>query len=123
MVAAINLDEFADAVPAVTRLINLCRTLPARDPQPNVAHETAHCFLGQRNTVPFPQLLACQGRPEISVVVADQGQRLRGHARSKLAMPRLTTLARHQTGSAFEPIARHQPIDLPLRQAQSLCCH
>jgi hypothetical protein len=45
MVAAIDLDQLAEAVPAVAWLVNPCRALAPRYPQADVGHQFADGFL------------------------------------------------------------------------------
>jgi len=81
MVAAINLDEFADTMPPVPRLVHGRRAQPARNSGPDVHHEPAHRLLGQMDAMQFMQLLASQGWPEIGVPFPDDVQRRVGHTR------------------------------------------
>jgi len=48
MLGAIDLNEFADAVAPMPRLVNRFETLPAIFPEPFSQHPTPHCFYAQR---------------------------------------------------------------------------
>jgi hypothetical protein len=65
VVAAIDLDQFADTGTPIARLVNRRRTLLARYSQSSFDHEFADGFLGQGDDVPFAQFLARQCRSEI----------------------------------------------------------
>ena len=78
MVAAIDLDQLANTVPAVTRLINLCRALPTRNPQSGLRHQPPHRLCCNAHAVDFAQLLAGQRRSKVAVPVPDQRQGLIG---------------------------------------------
>lgn len=66
--------QFTPARPARPRLVNLRRTLPARNPQTCVCHQLPDGLLGQPNAVTFPELLAGQRRPKIGVALSNNGQ-------------------------------------------------
>ncbi|CAG9199945.1 hypothetical protein BVI1335_150020 [Burkholderia vietnamiensis] len=119
MVAAIDLDQLAQARPACSWLINLRWSLSARNPQASVRHQLPDRFLGQPDTVAFPELLARQCRPEIGVAIPDDRQGPLGQLRIQPPVARTATLARGQARRARLPVSNHQPLDLPDRQAQA----
>ena len=120
MVAAVDLDQLAQAVAAAARLVDLGRTLQARHPVARPGHEPAHRLLGQDQPLAFRQLLACQGGAEVGVAAADQPQGPLGHPRRKLVVAGLAATARRQPGRAFVAVAPHQPPQLAARDPEPL---
>jgi hypothetical protein len=62
VIAAVDLDQLAQARAPVPRLVDPGRTLLARNPQAGLGHQVPHGFLRKRQTMTFAQFLAL-GRP------------------------------------------------------------
>jgi hypothetical protein len=67
VVAAVDLDQFADTVTPVARLIDRRRTQRPGNPQASFAHELAHRFLAKDDPMDLAQLLACQRRSKVGI--------------------------------------------------------
>lgn len=67
MVAAINLDQFTAAGPAITWLLNFWNSLFAGDPETGFNHERSDSFFGQMDIVQFCEFFTCQRRPEVGL--------------------------------------------------------
>ena len=65
MLGAIDLNEFADAVAPMPRLVNRFETLPAIFPEPFSQHPTPHCFYAQTQSVTFRKLFGRQRRTKV----------------------------------------------------------
>jgi hypothetical protein len=79
VVAAVDLDQLADARPAIARLVDLGRALFAGCPQAGRRHQHPDDLLGQHKPVALTELLARKCWPEISIAFADQCRRTFGH--------------------------------------------
>ena len=118
MVAAVDLDQFAQTRPPCPRLVDLRRTLPTRNPEPGVRHQLPDRFLGQPNAVTLPELLAGQRRPEIGVAIADDRQRPVGGSWIQATVAGLRSMSRHQARRTVLTQPGDQPPNLPCRQLQ-----
>jgi hypothetical protein len=118
MLAAVDLDQFAQARAPRSRLVDLRRTLAARHPQAGGRHEPTHRFLRQANAMTFIQLLAGQRRPEICVALT--GDRDGSVAVTRSAMMCGTTRTTESSMKTLNPaVARvlkrlHYPLDVIL---------
>ncbi len=118
MLAAVDLDELTQPRPARAWLINLRRSLPARNPESCVRHELPERFLRQPDSVAFQQLLAGQRGPDIGVPVTDDRQR---SSSQLLVQPTITgtvSLARDQSSRARLAVTLDKALNLPYRHAQ-----
>lgn len=75
VVAAVNLNQFAEACATVARLVDLRRALFAWNPEARSPHQRTNRLDSQINAMTFAQFLARQRRSEIPVALADQRQR------------------------------------------------
>jgi hypothetical protein len=73
VIAAVDLDELAEAGPPVTRLVGAPDALAPRQPDPGRGHPRAEGFTAHLEVVPLEQLLPRQHRPEVWVVLTDEG--------------------------------------------------
>jgi hypothetical protein len=120
MLAAVDLHQLPETRASRPRLVDLRRALAARHPQAGVRHQVPHGLLCEPDTMTFPQLLARQRRPEIGIALADDRERAQCQTFVKLPVTGITSLARRQSGRARLSVARHQPLDLTYRQAETL---
>ncbi|MBS0454263.1 MAG: hypothetical protein JSS14_23435 [Proteobacteria bacterium] len=86
MVAAIDLNELAQARAAVARLVDLGRALLARDPQARGRHQPTQCLHANLEPVQFIQLLSCQRRTKVSVALVHDRQSPICHTNSQLVV-------------------------------------
>src|SRR5271166_3221235 len=77
MLAAVDLDQFANALAPRPRLVNLL-TLLAIAPQPGFDHPLAQRFTANRDPMILAQLLGRQRRAKIPVPLADRNHRRSG---------------------------------------------
>src|ERR1051325_7404189 len=98
MLAAVDLNQLADALAPRTGLVNPFQALLAVNPQPIRDHPLAQRLPTESDPVPLAQLLRRQGRAEIPITLADDRQR-RGPKLGGLAPIAGTTPAlRNQAG-------------------------
>src|SRR3546814_7597164 len=76
LLRAIELDQLAAAVPAVTRLIGPWAASIAVLPESFLDHPLAQRLVRNGDLVPLGQILDRQGRTEIMVVLADKAENL-----------------------------------------------
>src|SRR4051812_44943595 len=122
MLAAVDLNQLANALAPRTGLVNLFQALLAVDPQPIRDHPLAQRLPTERDRVQLAQLLGCQGRAEIPVTLANDRQR-RGPKLGGLApVAGTTTPLRDQAGRTLGPVRLQKPKYLtPLKPQQSAC--
>src|SRR3982751_3688480 len=121
MLAAVDLNQLADALAPRTRLVNPFQALLAVDPQPIRHHPLAQRLPTERDPVQLTQLLRCQGRAEIPVTLANDRQR-RGPKLGRLApVARTTTPLRDQAGRTLGPVSLQKPKYLTPLKPQQLC--
>src|SRR3954467_11646091 len=94
MLGPVDLHEFADAVPAVTRLVHGLEPLPSVPPEAVSQHPLPDRLDPKMDAVSLSQLLAGECRTEVGVVGLDQPQRLRSERRRIAAVARLAFAAR-----------------------------
>jgi len=70
VLAAVDLDQLANAIAPATRLMNALSPLPAVSPKPRLDHPQPQCLAAQRDRVNLAQLLGRQGRAEIPAPIA-----------------------------------------------------
>ena len=110
VVAAIDLDELAQAGAAVARLVDRGSALAARLPQAGGRHQRPHGLLGQDQAVALAQLLAGQRRTEVGVALADDPERALCDSRSQLMVARVTALGGDQARGAIGLVLEQQPL-------------
>jgi len=120
VVAAIDLDELAQAGSAVARLVHLGRSLAARPPQARDGHQPSDRLQTEFDAVALDQLLARQRWSEVAVAIPDQLDRALCQARRQLMVARLASLTRGEARSAFLPVPNQQPPELARRDADPL---
>src|SRR5258707_266589 len=121
MIAAIDLDQLAQARTPVPRLVNLGRALLARNPQAGFGHQVPHGFGRERQPVRFSEFLARERRTKIGIAFADDGQGMVGQSCRQLMITGLLALARNQTRGAFASIPARPPVPLTPAGYASLC--
>src|SRR5438876_834564 len=100
VLAAIELDELAEAGPALPRRIAPAGALGPRDPQAGGTHPAAQRLDGQDEGVLLGELLVGERGPEVGVALADEGQgALLGRGREP-AGARTTAPTRHEPRGA-----------------------
>jgi hypothetical protein len=103
VLAAIDLDQFADAIAPRPRLVNLLALL-AIAPQPGFDHPLAQRFTANRNPMILVQLLGRQGRAKIPVPPADDRQNRAPQRLGLTPVAPATASFRDQAGRTFDPI-------------------
>src|SRR5215211_962915 len=122
MLAAIDLNQLADALAPRTGLVNPFQALLAIDPQPIRDHPLAQRLPTESNPVQLAQLLRRQGRAEIPITLANDRQR-RGPKLGGLAPVAGTTAPlRDQAGRTLGPVSLQKPKYLTPLKPQQLCC-
>ena len=120
MLAAIDLDQFADAVAAWTGLVNPFQALLAVDPQTLRDHPLAQRLARPSgNPVQLDQLLGRQGRAEIAITFANDRQRLVPDRLGMTPVARLAATARNQTRAPGGLEGSQQPEDLTAADPQN----
>jgi hypothetical protein len=85
---AVDLDELADALPPITRLVNLRAPLLPIGPKPSLEHPDTKCLAANEDAVDLSKLLDRQGGPKVRVLLADQIQRPSLERRRRLPVTR-----------------------------------
>ena len=86
VITAIDLDELAQAVAAVARLVDLGGALPAWYPQACRHHQRPHSLLAEDDPMAFLQLLGGQGRTKVGVALANDRDGTTGNTRGQLVI-------------------------------------
>src|SRR5215208_874202 len=122
MLAAVNLNQFANALAPRTGLVNAFQALLAVNPQPIRDHPLAQRLPTESDPVQLAQLLGCQGRAEIPITLANDRQR-RGPKLGRLApVAGTTTPLRDQARRTLGPISLQKPKYLTPLKPQQLGC-
>ena len=122
VLAAVDLDQFADALAPRARLMNPLLPLLAIKPQPVGDHPLPQGLAGDRKTALGGELLGSQGRAEIGIVVAHDPQCRCTHRRCRPAVARPAALLRNQTRDTVTAKRLQQPPYLALAAPQQLRC-
>ncbi len=122
VVAAIDLDQLADARAAVPRLVDLGCSLATRLPQASLNHQPADRLLAERHAVKLTQLLASQRRAEVGVALPDQGNRSAGDAVIELVVAGPSTLRGDQPRGSAGLVSLDQSLELPATDPQPFSC-
>src|SRR5256885_12593832 len=88
MVRAVDLDQFANAIPTVARLMHWPQPLSAVLPQPGRHHPLPDRLAAKMDAMQFRKLLARKRRPEVRIALADDANHLRPQT------PRIASVAR-----------------------------
>src|SRR4051794_26245239 len=119
MLAAVDLNQLADALAPRTGLVNPFQALLAVDPQPLRNHPLAQRLPAESNPVQLAQLLGCQGRAEIPITLANDRQRHGPKLGGLAPVAGTTTPLRDQAGRTLGPVSLQKPKDLtPLKPQQ-----
>jgi hypothetical protein len=116
---AVDLDQLAEARPALAQRINVRILAPFGTPQLRRDHDLTYGLLAQHNAVAFREVLGRQSRPKIAVMRADQRADGRNRLRREPAIARQPTAGRAQTLGAVQRHLRLEPAYLTLRQAEA----
>jgi hypothetical protein len=71
VLAAVDLDQLANAIAPITRLVDTLPSLLAVSPNPGLDHPQPQRLTAERNPVHLAQLLGRQGRTEIPILLAN----------------------------------------------------
>ncbi len=96
-------------------VINRLEPLPAIGPQALRQHPLPKRLDAERNAMPLRELLAGEGRSEIGVVGADQGDGFGSEGRWIAAVARLATPGRYERGDPTGPIGDREPEHVATR--------
>src|SRR3954465_6669268 len=119
MLAAVDLNQLANALAPRTGLVNPFQTLLAVDPQPIRDHPLAQRLPTESDPVQLAQLLRRQGRAEIPITLANDRQRRGPKLGGLAAVAGTTTPLPDQAGRTLGPINLQKPKDLtPLKPQQ-----
>ena len=120
LLGAVDLHEFANAVPAIVRLVNGLEPLPSVAPEAVGQHPLPDRLDPEMDAVSLSQLLAGKCRTEVGVVGLDQPQRLRSERRRIAAVARLAAAFRNERRRPSLPIRLGQPKHVAARQPRQL---
>ena len=118
MLGTVDLDQLAAAVAAITRLIWARATRLAVLPEAGLDHQLAKRLAGDRDSMTLDQVLPCQGRTEVAVVLADDRNDMLAECIAVASVARPAAPARYETGSAVGPQPFEKPENLPSLQSQ-----
>ena len=113
MVAAVYLDQLAQARSPVARLVGMPPALAAREPDPGRRHPLAQGLAADGQVVALEELLARQRRPEVRVALPDDGDDARLELCREPPVARPTSVPGYQAGGAGPLQGPAQPPDLP----------
>lgn len=119
---AVDLDQLANAIAAMPRLVHRLQPLPAVLPNPVHQHPAPHRLNAEMQPMPLRQLLCSKRRTKIHVVSLDQRQCLAPYDRRIGSVARLAALLRQQCRRASDPIGLQQPECLPRCEPKQLRC-
>src|SRR3954468_2048106 len=122
MLAAIDLNQLADALAPRTGLVNPFQALLAVDPQPIRDHPLAQRLPTESNPVQLAQLLGCQGRAEIPITLANDRQRRGPKLGGFAPVAGTTTPLRDQAYRTLGPVSFQKPKYLTPLKPQQLGC-
>ncbi|KKC27239.1 hypothetical protein WP12_04095 [Sphingomonas sp. SRS2] len=100
MLRSIDLDKLAATVPAITRLIGAWSTSRSICPDSSFHHHPSQRFACYLDVMPLGEILRSQRRPEVMVMLPNQGNDLISKTRIVPPVARLTALARNKSFSA-----------------------
>ena len=119
MLRSVDLGQLAEAVAAVSWLMNALLALASIDPQASVDHPSAKRLPAHRNAMQR-QLLSGEGGPEIGVPFPDQRQRGVPNRLWLRAVARTATFLGDQPRRALGSERLEQPEHLPTLQPEQL---
>src|SRR3546814_719880 len=108
---AIELDQLAAAVPAVTRLIGPWAASIAVLPESFLDHPLAQRLVRNGDLVPLGQILDRQGRTEIMVVLADKAENLIAQLRFECTVARAAALPGYKRLGTVRTQSVEQTVD------------
>jgi hypothetical protein len=120
VLGTVDLDQLADAVAPVPRLMHAGAALLALAPEPSFDHPDPDRLAAKADAVQLPELLGCQRWTEIGVPLADDGQRLGTNSFRLAAIARPTALLGDQPTNAGGSIGLQQPQNLSASKSQNL---
>ena len=103
MVRAVDLDQFANAISTVARLMHWPQPLSAVLPQPGRHHPLPDRLAAKMDAMQFRKLLARKRRPEVRIALADDADHFRSQNRRVSPVAWLATSTRHQRNDAASP--------------------
>ena len=120
MLGAVDLDQLADALAPITRLVNPAAALHAIRPETGVEHPQPQRLAPDGDAVDLAQLLGGQRRPEIRVARLDQLQGLGLDVGRHLPIAGSAALLGNEGGGAVLLIGLRQSEHLTALQAHQL---
>jgi len=120
VLGAVDLNELADAIAAMSGLVDWLETLPAVLPDSFGQHPAPHGFDAQTQPVTLSQLLGSQRRAKVRVIRLDERERFGSNDRRIGTVARLAASLRQQRRRPIRPINLQQPEHLARRHKHQL---
>ena len=120
VVAAVDLHQFAQTLPARSRWMHALGSPGLGLPQPRADHPASQGLGAVRKAVLACQVLARQLRAEVGVVLAHQAQRVLAHLCGNAPVAGYASPLRYQAAGTLLAQPSAQALDLPNRQVQLL---
>ena len=117
VLAAIDLDQFAVALPPKSRLMEAPALLP-REPQALSHHPLTDGLPTHLDPMALMQRLSGKGRAEVAIVPAHQFQRILPYPGFQMVVRLPAASLVDQCTTAPIPVPDHQPVHLPLADRQ-----
>src|SRR5215212_6703774 len=112
VLAAVDLDQFTQAIPAMPRLMHSSHPVLAPDPQAVGDHPLAQGLDPDPQAMTFCKLLGRQCWTEVSIVLPHEPQNRRAKRLTMAVVAWLSAFAGHQTRRPFVLKAPQEPVDL-----------
>lgn len=122
MMGAVDLDQFSEAGPSFTQLMDGCPTLPANRMQPFLDHPFAQRGNGNANAVPLKGLLLGECRLEVMVELPDIGHHFLTKPFRQTTVTGPASLPGNQPCGPLLSIPADYAPDLSNTQVQTLGC-
>jgi len=120
VLAPVDLDQFPNASPPISRLMDPRRALLAWHPDAGLRHDSAHRLLCQHETMDLDELLASECGTEVGVPITNERDGLRFELGRRPIVTRTAAALRDQAMSTLSPISLHQTPELPISESQPL---